>query len=80
VNTRSRPAGAILLIDARKERGLSQARLAKNLGVSASLIGMIESGKSRPSPELAYQLERDLRVPFRIWFDPELALAAGGAR
>ena len=35
----------------RKVRGISQAKLAEDLGVSAAIIGMYESGQRKPSYE-----------------------------
>ena len=40
----------------RKERGLNQGELAKYLGISKSSVGMWETGKRLPSPELFEQL------------------------
>lgn len=40
-----------LLKEYRKEHNLSQAALAKKLGVSQSLIGMYETNRNKPTPE-----------------------------
>ncbi|WP_329093341.1 helix-turn-helix domain-containing protein [Streptosporangium sp. NBC_01469] len=43
---------------ARKEAGLSQARLGNHLGVSSSFVGHIETGNRRPSTKLAADCDR----------------------
>lgn len=40
-----------VLYQLRSEKGISQAALAKELGMSVGLIGMYESGKRKPSVE-----------------------------
>ena len=42
-----------LLASARKERGLSQAELAKLVGVSRNTISSIETGQFNPTAKLA---------------------------
>jgi len=44
------------LIDLRLEKRLSQSHLAGLIGVSQSMIQMIESGQRRPSPEVAQRI------------------------
>ena len=41
------------LAEARKERGLSQAELAKMVGVSRNTISSIETGQFNPTAKLA---------------------------
>lgn len=47
---------------ARLASGLSQAQLAKEVGVSAGAIGNYESGYSSPKDEILYTLMRVLNV------------------
>jgi transcriptional regulator with XRE-family HTH domain len=47
---------------ARLKAGLSQAQLAKEVGVSAGAIGNYESGYSSPKDEILYTLMRVLNV------------------
>ena len=46
----------------RTEKGLSQAELGRQLGVSASAIGMYEQGRREPSLDLVVQLARTFGV------------------
>ena len=41
------------LVEARKEKGLSQAELAKLVGVSRNTISSIETGQFNPTAKLA---------------------------
>ena len=41
------------LVEARKEKGLSQAELAKLVGVSRNTINSIETGQFNPTAKLA---------------------------
>lgn len=45
-----------VLYELRTSRGISQATLAKELGLSTGLIGMYEAGKRMPSVEAQEQL------------------------
>jgi transcriptional regulator with XRE-family HTH domain len=45
----------------RLERGLTQAQLAKQLGVSASAVGMYEQGRREPDGELLARMASVLR-------------------
>ena len=45
-----------IIVQLRIEKGLTQGELAKELGISKSTIGMWETGKRLPSPELYEQL------------------------
>jgi transcriptional regulator with XRE-family HTH domain len=49
----------------RRQRGLSQLDLAVNADVSARHISFLETGRSRPSPEMVLQLATTLGVPLR---------------
>ena len=44
------------LVEARKEKGLSQAELAKLVGVSRNTISSIETGQFNPTANLALVL------------------------
>lgn len=46
----------------RRERGLSQAQLAAQLGISASAMGMYEQGRREPSAGMLVALARELGV------------------
>ena len=61
----------------RERRKLSQLALALDLGVSARHLSFVETGKSRPSPELLLSMSEHLAVPLRERND--LLLAAGYA-
>jgi putative transcriptional regulator len=53
----------------RRERGLSQADLAKALGVSRQTVNSIETGRWVPSLALALSLGRFFDVPVEEMFD-----------
>jgi transcriptional regulator with XRE-family HTH domain len=62
--------------------GLSQRELARSLGVTASHIAYIESGRRRPSHSLLFQLARCLRMTQQELFCaayPELESLISGA-
>lgn len=66
----------------RMRRGLSVRGLARNVGVSASLISQIETGRSRPSVSTLYAITKALDISLEDVFDtsetaPEAAAAAG---
>lgn len=55
----------------RKNRGMTQADLAKECGVSRALIAMIEAGHVRPYPKIRRAIAEALGVlPADLW--PEL--------
>src|SRR6187401_2535478 len=66
-----------LLRDWRQRRRLSQLDLALDAGVSARHLSFIETGRSRPSPEMVENLADRLEVPLRD--RNQLLLAAGYA-
>ncbi len=76
-----RPMGTatvgVLLRDWRTRRHLSQLELAVTAGVSTRHLSWVETGRSRPSPELVLTLARTLDVPLRE--QNQLLLAAGHA-
>ncbi|MHB8466117.1 MAG: MmyB family transcriptional regulator, partial [Acidimicrobiales bacterium] len=73
------PAPAIgdLVRDWRARRRRSQLDLALDVGVSARHLSFVETGRSRPSPELVLALAEHLDVPLRQ--RNTLLLAAGYA-
>ena len=54
---------------ARKEKKLTQAELAQNVGASQRTIAAIEGGTRRPSPELAQRIGTELEFPWTVFFD-----------
>jgi transcriptional regulator with XRE-family HTH domain len=64
-----------LLRDWRQRRRLSQLDLALDAGVSARHLSFVETGRSRPSPEMIIHLAEQLEVPLR---DRNRLLLAGG--
>jgi transcriptional regulator with XRE-family HTH domain len=66
-----------LLRDWRRRRRLSQLDLALEAGVSARHVSFVETGRSRPSPEMVLHLAEQLDVPLRD--RNGLLLAAGYA-
>ena len=61
----------------RRERRLTQLELALEAGVSARHVSFLETGRSRPSPEMVLHLAEQLDVPLRE--RNRLLLAAGYA-
>lgn len=52
----------------RKELGMSQLELAKDIGVSRQTINMIENDKYNPTLELCLNLARTLQTDFNNLF------------
>ena len=77
VKSPSEPRVGALLRYWRQRRRLSQLDLALEAGVSARHVSFVETGRSRPSPEMVLQLAEQLDVPFRE--RNRLMLAAGYA-
>jgi transcriptional regulator with XRE-family HTH domain len=67
----------VLLKDWRGRRRRSQLDLAHEAGVSPRHLSFVETGRSRPSPELVLTLAEHLEVPLRE--RNALLLAAGYA-
>jgi transcriptional regulator with XRE-family HTH domain len=66
----------------RQRRGISLRALAREVGVSASMISQIETGKSRPSVSTLYAITSALKMPLEEAFapaDPEPGSHAAGA-
>jgi transcriptional regulator with XRE-family HTH domain len=57
----------------RKERGLSQMKLAERCGTSTSYIGEIEIGAKFPSVAMIERLAAALRIPAHLLFMQEPA-------
>ena len=55
----------VLVKEWRARRGRSQMDLAHSAGVSTRHLSFVETGRSRPSPELVLALAEDLDVPLR---------------
>ena len=55
----------------RKERGISQLELAKDVGVSRQTINMVENDKYNPTLELCLNLARSLQTDLNglFWED-----------
>ncbi|MGA9491155.1 MAG: helix-turn-helix transcriptional regulator [Mycobacterium sp.] len=67
----------VLLREWRTRRRVSQLDLSLNVGVSARHLSFIETGRSRPSPEMVIALAEGLDIPLRE--RNTLLLAAGFA-
>lgn len=61
-----------LLRKAREARGMSMYRLAKETGVSASVLRLYELDKSVPSINVAAQLSETLRCQVEDFLAPEV--------
>ena len=55
----------------RKEKKLTQAELAQNLGVSQRMIAACELGERRPSPELARRIGAELGIRWTEFYENE---------
>jgi transcriptional regulator with XRE-family HTH domain len=66
-----------MLRDWRSRRRMSQLELALEAGVSARHLSFVETGRSRPSPEMVLHLAEQLEIPLRE--RNQLLLAAGYA-
>jgi transcriptional regulator with XRE-family HTH domain len=69
------PVGARIRL-ARLERGMSLRGLAREVGVSASLVSQIETGKSQPSVSTLYAITTALGISIESLFDAGEASAA----
>ncbi len=78
--------GEVLLEDFMKPLGLSQYRVAKDIGVSAIRISQIVHGKRAITADTAMRLARYLGTSAEVWlrlqarYDLELAQAQMGER
>ena len=55
----------------RKEKKLTQAELAQNLGVSQRMVAACELGERRPSPGLAQRISAELGIRWTDFFEEE---------
>ncbi|MEV4766329.1 helix-turn-helix transcriptional regulator [Micromonospora chokoriensis] len=69
-----RPVGE-LLRDQRRRRGMTQLDLSIEAGVSARHLSFVETGRSRPSPDLILRLAEQLDTPLA---ERNTMLLAGG--
>ncbi|MFJ8046575.1 helix-turn-helix domain-containing protein [Streptomyces luteogriseus] len=69
------PVGARIR-QARLERGTSLRALAREIGVSASLVSQIETGKSQPSVSTLYAITTALGISVESLFDARESVAA----
>lgn len=58
-----------LLRDELEERNMTQAKLARQIGISPSLINEVVNGKRAVNTELALLLEAALGISAHIWLD-----------
>ena len=56
----------------RKELGISQLELAKDIGVSRQTINMIENDKYNPTLELCLNLARSLQLTSTVFFGKKI--------
>ncbi|MFG2456358.1 helix-turn-helix domain-containing protein [Streptomyces sp. NPDC048523] len=70
------PAVGARIRQARLERGLGLRALAREVGVSASLVSQIETGKSQPSVSTLYAITTALGISVESLFDGREAAAA----
>src|SRR5258708_15129098 len=70
----SRPVGE-LLREWREHRRLSQLELAIQADISTRHLSFVETGRSRPTPEMILRLGEQLDVPLR---ERNILLLAGG--
>ena len=59
----------------RKDAGMSQAELARKLGISPSAVGMYEQGRREPSADTLVQLSKLFRVSTDYLLTGELSRA-----
>ena len=52
----------------RKEKGLTQEKLAEDIGVSTTWLGYIETGYRRPNLKMIYRIARALGVKVKDIF------------
>ncbi len=67
MNTRCSAGAAMARL--RKEKKLTQAELAQNLGVSQRMVAACELGERRPSPGLAQRISAELGIKWTEFFE-----------
>jgi transcriptional regulator with XRE-family HTH domain len=70
------PSVGARIRQARLERGLGLRALAREVGVSASLVSQIETGKSQPSVSTLYAITTALDISVESLFEGREAVAA----
>ncbi len=73
-----RSSGSLRLGEALSPKVMSQAELARKLGVSAQSVSDWVAGKSKPKPDLMAQIEDLTGIPMRAWTE-EIESEDGGA-
>lgn len=72
-NNRAVPFKALhpgeILKEELKERGVSQKDFAKSIDVLASHLNEFINGRRNLTDELAYKLEKELGIPYKVWMD-----------
>lgn len=69
------PAVGARIRQARLERGVGLRALAREVGVSASLVSQIETGKSQPSVSTLYAITTALGISVEALFEGREAAA-----
>ncbi len=64
-------AVAVEVVKYRVENGLSQAALARRLGVSQPVVARLEGGEHTPTWETLSRLAREMNVHFVVDVDPK---------
>lgn len=59
------------LINYRCNKGFSQNQMAKQIGITQQMYNYIESGKRRPSPELAQKLAKVLKFDWTKFYEEQ---------
>lgn len=67
---------------ARQRRGMTQAVLAEEVGITAGVLSHYENGKSEPMISIAIRLSEVLKIPLLelIQQKPEFSVSAEGER
>jgi transcriptional regulator with XRE-family HTH domain len=61
---------AIIVIQYRVQHGLTQAALARQLGMRQRVIARLEAGDHEPSIAMLSRLANKFGVTFRLWVSP----------
>ena len=77
INSFDEPMGQNLLRRLRKERRMSQAEVARSVGLSRQSVNAIENGKCQPRLVVAYRLSRLFGRSIEHVFQLEQADAMG---
>ena len=71
IHSLEEPIGQNLIRRLRKERRMSQAEVARSVGLSRQSVNAIETGKFDPSLTLAFRLARLFEMPIEAIFSDE---------